>query len=249
MRRSDRTASSTMRRFDVLLLVLSLRAGAAFSCFSPARANAALPHRGTMAIIMADEDTKGAVGGAVLGGLLAGPFGALWGAQIGGAMGANNRAKREQSEALESLGLSKDMMALAQQTAAELQEAEASLAIVRSAESSQRNLVSTFDRAMEEAYTAAAAKLRSGDEAAARQLLEQRQAAKAKKAVAEAELADAAQRVAAMQANVAALAQRASEIEQRISRRVVSSRPSGAEPMFDAPPMDPLEKRFRDLEK
>ena len=72
---------------------------------------------------MGNEEGKGAIGGAVLGGLLAGPFGALWGAQIGGAVGANNRAKREQTEALDAMGLSEDVLQAAKAVAMELEEA------------------------------------------------------------------------------------------------------------------------------
>ena len=234
----------------VLSCVLVLWAAcpaAAFSCgLLSARPPEAL--RPAALVVMADQndETKGAVGGAVLGGLLAGPFGALWGAQIGGAMGANNRAKREQAGQLAAMGLDEDVLRLAKQTALELEEAETSLAIVKGAESSQRSLIETLDRSMEEAYAAAERALRSGDEAAARSLLEQRQAAKAKRTLAESDLAAAAQRVASMQASVAALAERASQIEQKISRTVVATRASssGGEP---PPPEDPLEKRFREL--
>jgi uncharacterized membrane protein len=85
-----------------------------------------------------NDKTKGAVSGALLGGLMAGPFGALWGAQIGGVMGANNRAKRVQADELAAMGLSEDTMRLARQTAAEIEAAESSLAIVKRADNSQR---------------------------------------------------------------------------------------------------------------
>ena len=220
---------------------------AAFSCgVLPARPHAAV--RPAALVVMADknDETKGAVAGVVLGGLLAGPFGALWGAQIGGAMGANNRAKREQGDQLAAMGLDEEVLKLAKQTAMELEEAETALAIVKGAENSQRSLIETLDRTMQEAYTAAEGALRSGDEAAARTRLEERQAAKAKRTLAESDLAAASQRVASMQASVAALAERASQIEQKISRTVVATRanPSGGEP---PPPEDPLEKRFREL--
>ena len=131
---------------------------AAFSCgVLPARPHAAV--RPAALVVMADknDETKGAVAGVVLGGLLAGPFGALWGAQIGGAMGANNRAKREQGDQLAAMGLDEEVLKLAKQTAMELEEAETSLAIVKGAENSQRSLIETLDRTMQEAYTAAEA--------------------------------------------------------------------------------------------
>ena len=71
------------------------------------------PSRNAAVVLKADE-TKGALGGAVLGGLLAGPFGALWGAQIGGSMGANARVRKEEEEALERMGLDRATMDAAQ---------------------------------------------------------------------------------------------------------------------------------------
>lgn len=206
------------------------------------------PSRPRAAVIANEnEGAKGAVGGAVLGGLLAGPFGALWGAQIGGAVGANNRVKREQSDQLAAMGLTEDVIKVAKATAAELEEAEQSLAIVQGAERSQQSLITTLERTMEVSYAAAESALRSGDEGAARTQLEQRQQAKAKKELAEVDLAAATQRVAAMQASVAVLAERASRIEQSIASRAASamSGASGAAPAIE--PEDPLEQKFRDL--
>ena len=195
-----------------------------------------------------NDEAKGAVGGAVLGGLLLGPFGALWGSQIGANMGANNRAKRQQSEQLAAMGLTKDVIELARKTAAELQEAEQSLAIVEGAQRSQKSLVDTHARTMETAYAAAEAALRSGDEDAARTQLELRQAAKAKKEFAEADLAQATQRVATMQSSVAALAERASRIEQSIATTASSATMGRASASsVDLDDEDPLEKKFRDL--
>ena len=235
------------------MITLAVAVATSCSAFStPSAAVLPAPRRAPVITAMAGEEGKGAIGGAVLGGLLAGPFGALWGAQIGGAVGANNRANREQTEQLGRMGLSKDIMQLAQQTAEELKQAEESLAIVSGAERSQRNLIASLEESMASAYASAESALRSGDEAAARTFLESRQQAKAKKTLAEEELASAMQRVASMRASVDALAERANGIEQQVSRIVSASRsaPRGDDgaPVI-RPPEDPLEKRFRDLEK
>ena len=243
-----------MLRRTCIVVLLSCSGAGAFSPVAHAKRTRRVDlQRVAAPVAMGNEEGKGAIGGAVLGGLLAGPFGALWGAQIGGAVGANNRAKREQTEALDAMGLSEDVLQAAKAVAMELEEAEASLSIVRGAEDSQRALIKMHERASEEAYAAAEVALRSGDEAAARSLLEQRQSSKAKQAVAEADLAAATRRVADMQANVAAIAERAAAVEQKIAGTVASARDAtkrgGAPRGGDSLDLeDPLERRFRELE-
>jgi len=200
-----------------------------------------------------NDETKGAVSGALLGGLMAGPFGALWGAQIGGVMGANNRAKRVQADELAAMGLSEDTMRLARQTAAEIEAAESSLAIVKRADNSQRDLIARLDGEMEQSYVAAEAALRGGDELKARGHLEARQEAKVRLAAAQADLPAAVERVRSMEASLAALAERARRVEEQISRSVVANRALRDDAILGSaelpPPEDPLEKRFRDLDK
>jgi len=211
------------------------------------------PSRNAAVVLKADE-TKGALGGAVLGGLLAGPFGALWGAQIGGSMGANARVRKEEEDALERMGLDRATMDAAQTCAAELVEAERSLKLVEQAASSQQALLGTLDEAMASAYSAAESALGAGDEVGARSRLEERQALKGKWALAEAQWREAEARVASMRSNVASLAERASRIEAAISRTVTSaaSREGRSAPPSAAPlemePEDPLLRKFRDLE-
>jgi hypothetical protein len=141
-------------------------------------------------------------------------------------------------------------------------QAEQSLELVRSAESSQRNLLSTLEGAMDDSYQAAQRALRGGDEAGARALLVERQALKAKVVAAEAEIAEASRRVVTMQQSVAALAERAGEIESVISRAVVANSKGGgtgsgvvadglgfggmgaADEKLD----DPLLRKFKELE-
>jgi len=239
-----------MRAFCFALLAwvhFGLGSGFSFAARQTFAPDASRPRGRATTPAMGNEDAKGAVGGAVLGGLLAGPFGALWGAQIGSAMGANSRSKREDTDALAALGISDEVMRLAQSTAADLGEAEEALAMVERAEGSQRSVLSTIERSLAEEYAAAEEALRNGDEGEARRRLENRQALKLKQATAEADLRAAMERVASMQASVAALAGRANEIEQAISRSVVATRTG-----VDQPPErleDPLERRFRDLER
>ena len=172
--------------------------------------------------IVCDEGT-GALGGAVLGSLLAGPFGAVWGASIGASVGANSREKKAAAEWVSSLGLTQDTLRLARRCAQDLEEAERSLSVVRTAESSQRALVSTLEEACSQTYARAQSAVQSGDEAAARRLLVERQELKARAVVAQVELAAAEGRVATMQTSVVSLAERASAIEATISRAAMAA--------------------------
>ena len=201
-----------------------------------------------------EDGTKGAIGGAVLGGLLGGPFGALFGAQIGGAFGANAGARKAEMDRLASLGIDKSMLEAASLVAKDLQEAEQSLEIVLTAEKSQQTLIDRLDASMADVYASAEAALRKGDEDAARRYLQERNELKEKRAEAEAELRAASSRVATMRSQVVALADRATQVEQAMSRAVAaksqtnSAAASGAVGGFALEPEDPLLKKFRDLE-
>lgn len=202
---------------------------------------------------MKNEDTKGAIGGAIVGGLLAGPFGAFWGAQLGSSAGTNARAKREQEEQMDRMGLTKEVLEAAQLVAAELAEAEQSLGLVQEAERSQAALVQRLDETMQDMYASAQKALQADDEDGARDILTQRQGVRAKKEAAELELREASKRVAIMQTSVTELAGRATQVEQMMSRSVASrseiNSGSASQPRTASQIYDPLEEKFRDLEK
>lgn len=190
----------------------------------------------------------GAMGGAVLGGLLAGPFGAIWGAQIGGSVGADRAAKRADEQRMERMGLTKEVRAAAAACAADLSEASESLKLTERAQRSAEVLVAQYDSTVNEAFAAAEAALRSGDEAAARQhLLRKREATvdldRAKLAVAE-----AAERAESMRRSVTALEARAAEVEQYMGRAVTSAARSKDVELSADDLDDPLLARFRELE-
>ena len=193
------------------------------------------------------DETKGAIGGAVLGGLIAGPFGALWGAQIGGTVGANKRAKLEAQQRLDNMGLSKEVIDGARAVAQEIEEAEQNLMIVQSAEASQQSLLQTLEDSAADAYYAASEALRGGDEAAARTHLEKRQGLLAKINYAKAELAEASDRVAIMQTNMASLKQKATEIEALVARSVATAADMRLQGSSEAELEDPLLRKFREL--
>jgi phage shock protein A len=114
-------------------------------------------------------------------------------------------------------------------------------------------LIARLDGEMEQSYVAAEAALRGGDELKARGHLEARQEAKVRLAAAQADLPAAVERVRSMEASLAALAERARRVEEQISRSVVANRALRDDAILGSaelpPPEDPLEKRFRDLDK
>ena len=226
------------------------------AAFAPSRAawcvaSRRIPNTPAIVCQAGGDQTKGAIGGAVLGGLLGGPFGAIFGANIGGAFGANAAAKRAEGERIAATGLDRAIIAEAQRMAQDLSDAEQSLEIVAGAESSQRSLCTRLEEAEADAYAAAEAALRGGDEAGARRHLEERAGLKAKRVQAETELQAAVGRVATMKQQVAELAERASRIEQTMSRAVAAKSGVDAATLDSATSAeleDPLLAKFKELE-
>lgn len=245
--------STPVEALAMLLLAFNPATLVGQGCNGPLRNSLAVGAHCRRSVVKADE-TKGAIGGAVLGGLLAGPFGAIWGASLGSGFGANARQKREQAEELERMGLSEDMMKLAQQTAQDLAEAESALSMVQEAENSQAALVKRYDDAMSEAYKAAEDALSSGDEDSARRFLVEKNEHKTRKEAAELDLLEAKKRVSTMRSSVTQLAERTAQVEQMMSSIVADKKMKSIASRSDAGVVDtftvedPLERKFRDLE-
>ena len=75
-------------------------------------------------------------------------------------MGGNARVKREAEERIKSMGLNKDILQAAKETANELADAENSLEVVKAAAKSQQALVERYEQAAVDAYASAEAALR-----------------------------------------------------------------------------------------
>lgn len=69
--------------------------------------------------------------GAVLGGLVFGPFGALFGAQIGASMGSRKAFDNEKQKEMERMGISKDMLKMAEEVGVALEQAIDGLKVTR----------------------------------------------------------------------------------------------------------------------
>lgn len=200
-----------------------------------------------------DESRDGAIGGAVLGGLIAGPFGALWGASLGNALGAGRREEREREQQLEEMGLDRQTRQLAAQIAAELAEAEAALAYCTDAERSQLSFVERLCAGADEAYAAAEARLRAGDEAGARERLAERQDVRERLGEAELRLGEARERTQSMRRSLGVVAANAAGLEVSLKSAVAdraasASRSSASALGASLPPEDPILEKFRKLE-
>ena len=222
-----------------------MTAAALFVCclsFTPAPAARGLGSRG---VRLAADETKGAVGGAILGGLLR--FGAIWGAQIGGSMGASARQRAALQQQLDAMGVTPEVIATARDLARQVVEAEDSLEIVRRAVDSQASLADVLTEQAAAAYRSAEAALRRGDEAGARAKLEEKRDLALKRSAAEREVAAAREREAAMVTSLDALATRARSVEESI-RAATERGPRGASSAaFELEVDDPLLERFKKL--
>ena len=240
-------SSWQMRIVAISVTILAAAPAAAFS-LGGARPAASC---GRHAVHPVADVGKGALGGAVLGGLLAGPFGAMWGAQIGSSMGADAEMRRRAEQQLQRVGVSKDELRGAASLAAEVAEAEEGLRMARSAVESMQELERTMTSAAGDARSRAEMALRSGDEAAARTHLEEKQRLTRRAKDAEAEVVAAKSREASMAASVAALAKRARGVEESIRERVERGGGAGAveAESFALEIDDPLLKKFEELER
>eukprot|EP00747_Dinoflagellata_sp_TGD_P189942 gnl/TRDRNA2_/TRDRNA2_50922_c0_seq1.p1 gnl/TRDRNA2_/TRDRNA2_50922_c0~~gnl/TRDRNA2_/TRDRNA2_50922_c0_seq1.p1 ORF type:complete len:339 (+),score=76.78 gnl/TRDRNA2_/TRDRNA2_50922_c0_seq1:45-1019(+) len=196
----------------------------------------------------ASKGKEGAVSGAVLGGMVAGPLGAMVGGYVGNKLqygddkaSDDDKSEGRRSEGDEESDQVSQMAGASEKTSRLLAEAEQALERSKTAESSARAALETAEKAMEASYASAEEAMRRGDEAAARQHLEEKSTLKLTKMSAEVELADAQKRVADKKAVVKALLQRANMLKEVMS----AGKPS---PSTTAGGTDSISKRLRELE-
>ena len=198
-----------------------------------------------------DGDAGGAATGALVGGVLGGPLGFLLGASVGSSWGARSKASKAQDAELAALGVDADLVAQIAAANAERDEASAGREYVARARDSAASFSSALDRDRDAAQRAAAAAVEAGDDDAARDYLKARLALDKRCKVAAAEVADAARRLANVDADVAVLTGRCDDLDLLLARSVVAkSRGDRAPPAaLGAPARDPLLARFDDLER
>jgi DNA repair exonuclease SbcCD ATPase subunit len=188
------------------------------------------------------------VAGAVLGGLLLGPFGALFGANIGANLGARNSLDRERKEEMERLGLSKDMLDMAQDIGLALEQSNEGLQAAQESYDTQRRFAKRLDEDVTELYEKAKRALSEKNEELARKLLLERTEIQDKLKKVLINCSEDKKRVERMQENIAQLERKALEIDSLLRRSVTTKTlQDSSELGLSLTPEDPLLKKFKDL--
>jgi hypothetical protein len=183
-------------------------------------------------------------------------------------VGASAAEQRAEAARLERMGLTRADIDAAQAIATELSELAESLQMVTDAADLESAHVQKLVSDMDEAYIQAQAMMIAGDEVAARKYLERRESAREQLEVARANEEAARDRVAQVSAAGKALAARAAEMQALVSRTVTASaarrldnidqdgrarissfEQDGSPPEDPLDSLDPIEARFRKLER
>lgn len=185
--------------------------------------------------------------GVLLGGLIGGPFGALFGASIGANMGSKRALDRAREEEMERMGVTEDMLRMAQEVGADLERGIDGLKATRNSLETQQSFARILSSNEEALYEKAKAALDRGDEEQAKRYLFDRQQLQQKLKKVLLACAEDKKRLETMEKNVEILEERAMEVEALLRRSV------GAKTMKDAvsdqfalEDEDPLLKKFRD---
>ena len=185
--------------------------------------------------------------GAVIGGLVFGPFGALFGAQMGASMGARRAFDSEKEKEMEKMGISKDMMAMAEEVGTALERATDGLKATKDSLETQQAFARRVDAQVEEVYARAKAAVEAGEEERAKDLLFERTGLQEKLKKALIACSEEKKRVQKMKANVLTMEERAMEVDSLLRRSVGSTafRDMGSS-QLSLSSEDPLLQKFRD---
>ncbi len=185
--------------------------------------------------------------GILLGGLVGGPFGALFGASIGANMGSKRALDRARKEEMERMGVTEDMLRMAQDIGADLERGIDGLKATRNSLETQQSFARRLSSNEEDLYEKAKSALDRGDEEQAKKYLFDRQQLQQKLKKVLLACAEDKKRLETMERNVQILEERAMEVESLLRRSV------GAKTMQDVmgdqfalEDEDPLLKKFRD---
>eukprot|EP00980_Cylindrotheca_fusiformis_P027967 scaffold22574_cov125-Cylindrotheca_fusiformis.AAC.20 len=187
--------------------------------------------------------------GAILGGLIGGPFGVLFGAQIGANFGSQKAAAKARAEEMERLGITQDMLDAAEECGVALQQSMEGLKATEESLDTHQTLARLLIRDSEELYEKAKDAMADGDEEAARNFLLKRTGMQDKLKKILKLCAEEKKRLERMEENVAAIEQRALEVESLLQRTVGSKTRMNESTSIDftVPGDDPLLQKFRDL--
>eukprot|EP00565_Helicotheca_tamesis_P008434 CAMPEP_0185724116 /NCGR_PEP_ID=MMETSP1171-20130828/697_1 /TAXON_ID=374046 /ORGANISM="Helicotheca tamensis, Strain CCMP826" /LENGTH=209 /DNA_ID=CAMNT_0028391901 /DNA_START=224 /DNA_END=853 /DNA_ORIENTATION=+ len=200
-----------------------------------------------------DRAKKGAftgetAAGAVLGSLVFGPFGALFGASMGANIGSQRALDRARKEEMERMGITPEMLKMAEEVGLELERAGEGLKASQDSLQTQQSFARRLEGDSERIYEKAMEAMSSGYEETARSLLMERQELQQKMKKVLIGAAEEKRRLGVMEDNVRALENRALEIESLLRRNV------GAKTLQDTSMStlslsneDPLLQKFRDM--
>ena len=189
-----------------------------------------------------------AAAGAVLGGLVFGPFGALFGAQIGASMGSRKAFDNEKQKEMERMGISQDMLKMAEEVGVALEQAIDGLKVTRGSLETQQAFARRLDQQQKQLYEQAKAALEDGQEDRARDLLMERKGIEEKLKKTLVACAEDRRRLDKMESNVLALEERAMEVERMLKRSVGATSLQGSSmDAFSLQSEDPLLQKFKDM--
>lgn len=174
--------------------------------------------------------------------------GALFGASIGSNFGARNAVDRARKEEMERLGLSQDMLDIAQDIGSALEKSTEGLQAVQNSLETQQRFAKRLDADVTDLYERAKVALANSEDALARKLLMERTDAQEKLKKALMNCAQEKDRLKKMQENISQLERRALEIDSLLRRNV------SAKTIQDSTHLglalsneDPLLQKFKDM--
>ncbi len=175
-------------------------------------------------------------------------LGALFGAQLGASVGSQRAVDRARKEEMERMGITPDMLQMAEECGVALERAIEGLKASRDSLQTQQSLARRFDEKAKELYQKATTALASNDESQARQLLFERTRIQEKLKEVLKSCADERKRVEIMEQNVEAIEQRAMEVEALLNRSISAKAvQDNFSSDFALSREDPLLQKFRDL--
>jgi hypothetical protein len=183
------------------------------------------------------------LGGALVGGLVGGPFGLLIGMNIGASI-SNDRGAAEE---LSKIGLNKEVVDEAKKLFVTLQNANDAYSTAIIARDGLREQIVYLEYKYAEYYERAKNCLIQGDEVAARKELDYRQQCKETLSTARAESAEAHERCIRNERSIQLLEYRVREMDDIFEKAATSV--GTAADISPFVPLDPLEERFRALER
>lgn len=187
--------------------------------------------------------------GAILGGLLLGPFGAIFGAQMGASVGSARAFDEAKKEEMKRMGVTPEMLVMAQEVGVALERAMEGMKATKNSLDTQQSFARRLEADSEDLYDKAKTAIESGDEENARSLLMRRQTVQERLKKALLACASEKKRLETMEQNVAAIEDRAREMESLLSRSVGAKalQDSSTATEFSLSDEDPLLQKFRDM--